>query len=60
VVVSDITERGARCKASRVLDLPAHVEIASPLWSGRRRARVVWRKGTLFGLEFVPEGKKAG
>ncbi len=54
VVISDLTERGARADASRRFDLPADLIVRIPTLGLDRKARVAWRKAASFGLEFLP------
>jgi hypothetical protein len=53
VVVSDLTERGARVACTRRLDVADVVTLVIFARLLRRRARVAWRQGLALGLEFI-------
>jgi PilZ domain-containing protein len=51
--VLDISETGARLAFGHHVDLSGEIELDMPQAKQRVRARVVWSKGTMCGVEFL-------
>jgi hypothetical protein len=52
VAIKDLSEHGARIEFVRRMDLPSVVILMEPMLKLRCRARVVWQREGIAGLEF--------
>lgn len=52
-VVRDLTEAGAGVELPNTIDLPEAVDLAIDQSGRARRARLVWRKVSKTGVEFI-------
>lgn len=53
VVIKSLSASGARIEFFNKWDLPGEIEIAEPMLKLRKRARVVWQRDGIAGLQFI-------
>ncbi|MBM3520463.1 MAG: PilZ domain-containing protein [Alphaproteobacteria bacterium] len=57
--VRDLSATGAKLVCSDQMAVPAEFSLVTPMDNEMRKARVIWRRDGLIGVEFVGEPRRA-